>query len=205
MENPPRAQGTISARELIAILSPTRRPPTYGQVFQSEAEVQRQLEALRRWAERSGRIIDDEWAADLRAGVEGGGEEHFVYFAQGAEFVVKETRPDSWASGATAAQYFARWDDVGKLWPKLEAEVIGISGKSIWTRQKFVDGDNYIDRAEFEADMAKAGWDKTGLNRFRHAATGAEIRDAKPSNVIRGRDGTPWPIDVIVDSTGSIS
>jgi hypothetical protein len=39
---------------------------------------------------------------------------------------------------------------------------------------------------------------------FIHITTGAVIKDAKPSNGIRGRDGTVWPFDVVVESTGSL-
>lgn len=204
MEDSGATHAAIHSRELVLLLSPTRRPPAYGQVFQPEGEIQRQWEELRCWAEACGRLIDSEWASRLREGREGGGEEHFVYFRGDAGFVIKETRPDSWASGAAPAQYFARWDDIGKLWPKLEAMVIGVSEAAIWTRQRFVEGEIYKDRPALDADMTRNGWLRIEVNRYQHTASGAVIRDAKPSNVIRGRDGTPWPFDVIVESTGSL-
>lgn len=204
MEDSGPAQGAIPARELVPILSPDRSPPTYGQVFQPDAEIKRQWGALTSWAKDSGVFITPEGAKKLRKGDKGGGEEHFVYFDEVLGHVVKETRPDSWANKATAGQYFQRWKDIGKLWPALEPEVIGVSDGAIFTRQKFIDGDVYENRADLMADMKTNGWEPAGYGKFRHEATGAVIGDARPSNVIRGRDGTVWPFDVIVESTGNL-
>lgn len=143
-------------------------------------------------------------AEALRKGREGGGEEHFVYFDESTSHVIKETRPDSWANKATAGQYFQRWHDLGTLCPALEAEIIGVSSDSIFTRQRFIDGDIFESRAALEADMRVNGWERIAPNHFRHLETGAVIVDAKPSNVIRGRDGTVWPSDVVVESTGNL-
>lgn len=204
MENPLGAHRAIRARELVAVVSPDRQPPLYGQVFQSAAEVERQWSALTSWAAKNGLLLSPEQAAKLRRGREGGGEEHFVYFDEHEIHVIKETRPDSWANKASAGQYFQRWRDVGILWPALEAELIGISGHSIFVRQRFIDGDVFESRADLEGDMSANGWERIGSARFRHIATGAVIRDAKPSNVIRGRDGSVWPFDVVVESTGCL-
>jgi hypothetical protein len=204
MEDSSGARAAIRARELVAILSPDRKPPVYGQVFQSDAEVQRQWSALKSWAKKNGAFLSLDQVMALRKGKEGGGEEHFVYFDENASHVIKETRPDSWANKATAGQYFQRWHDIGKLWPALEAEVIGVSDASIFTRQRFIDGDIFESRSDLEADMKMNGWERIGPNRFRHHETGALITDAKPSNVIRGRDGTVWPFDVVVVSTGNL-
>jgi hypothetical protein len=204
MENPLGAQKAIRARELVAVVSPDRKPPLYGQVFQSDAEVQRQWSALTFWAAENGLLLSPEQAAKLRRGREGGGEEHFVYFDEHEIFVIKETRPDSWANRASAGQYFQRWVDLGTLWPALEAELVGISDHSIFVRQRFIDGDLFGDRAVLEADMSANGWERIGPIRFRHISTGAVVTDAKPSNVIRGRDGSVWPFDVVVESTGSL-
>ena len=202
MENPLGAQEAIRARELVAVVSPDRKPPLYGQVFQSDAELERQWSALTCWAAEKGVILSIVQIETLRRGREGGGEEHFVYFDECSNHVIKETRPDSWANKASAGQYFQRWVDLGTLWPALEAELIGISDHSIFVRQRFIDGDLFKDRAVLEADMAANGWERIGPIRFRHLATGAVITDAKPSNVIRGRDGSVWPFDVVVESTG---
>lgn len=140
----------------------------------------------------------------LRRGREGGGEEHFVYFDENSNHVIKETRPDSWANKASAGQYFQRWVDLGTLWPALEAELIGIDGHSIFVRQRFVDGDLFEDRASLDAGMGANGRERIGSIRFRHHASGAVITDAKPSNVIRGRDGSVWPFDVVVESPGNL-
>ena len=204
MEDSSGADEAIRARELVAILSPGRKPPVYGQVFQSEAEVLRQWSTLISWAKDKGVFLSPDQAKALRKGKEGGGEEHFVYFEKNATHVIKETRPDSWANKAAAGQYFQRWNDIGKLWPALEAEIIGVTDDSIFTRQRFIDGDIYESRAALEADMAANGWEKIGLNRFSHPESGAVITDAKPSNVIRGRDGAVWPFDGVVESTGNI-
>jgi hypothetical protein len=204
MEDSSGAPAAIRARELVAILSPDRTPPVYGQVFQSDAEVQRQWSALKSWAKKNGAFLSPDQANTLRQGKEGGGEEHFVYFDESASHVIKETRPDSWANKATAGQYFQRWHDIGKLWPALEAEVIGVSETAIFPRQRFIDGDIYESRSDLVADMNRNGWERIDPNRFRHRKTGALITDAKPSNVIRGRDGSVWPFDVVVESPGNI-
>lgn len=204
MENPLGAQKAIRARELVPVVSPDRNPPLYGQVFQSAAEVERQWSALTSWAEERGMLLSLSQVEALRRGREGGGEEHFVYFDENCHHVVKETRPDSWANKASAGQYFQRWADLGTLWPALEAEVIGIDGHSIFVRQRFVDGDLFEDRASLDAGMNANGWERIGSIRFRHLPSGAVITDAKPSNVIRGRDGSVWPFDVVVESTGSL-
>ncbi len=204
MENPFGAQKAIRARELVAVVSPDRKPPLYGHVFQSSAEVERQWSALNSWAAENGRLLTPAQVEMLRSGREGGGEEHFVYFDENSDHVIKETRPDSWANKASAGQYFQRWHDLGTLWPALEAEFVGISGQSIFVRQRFIDGDIVQNRALLEADMRANGWERIGASCFRHITTGAVIKDAKPSNVIRGRDGTVWPFDVVVESTGSL-
>jgi hypothetical protein len=203
MEDSSGANEAIRARELVAILSPDRKPPLYGQVFQSDTEVERQWSALISWAKENGAFLSPNQAKALRKGKEGGGEEHFVYFDENATHVIKETRPDSWAK-ATAGQYFQRWHDIGKLWPALEAEVVGVSDESIFTRQRFIDGDIYESSAALEADMKTNGWERIAPNHFWHNETGAVIVDAKRSNVIRGRDGAIWPFDVVVKSTGNI-
>jgi hypothetical protein len=204
MENPLGAQKAIRARELVAVVSPNRRPPLYGQVFQSAAEVDRQWAALTGWAAENDMLLSPGQAERLRHGREGGGEEHFVYFEEHESHVIKETRPDSWANKASAGQYFQRWIDLGTLWPALEAELVGIYDRSIFVRQRFIDGDVFEDRAVLEADMRANGWERIGAIRFRHVGTGAVITDAKPSNVIRGRDGSVWPFDVVVESTGCL-
>jgi hypothetical protein len=203
MEKPLGAQKAIRARELVAVVSPDRKPPLYGQVFQSAAEVERQWWALTSWAGKHGLILSRAHVERLRRGREGGGEEHFVYFDEYESHVIKETRPDSWANKASAGQYFQRWRDLGTLWPALEAEFVGTFGHSIFVRQRFIDGDVFESRAHLEADMGAKGWERSGANRFSHLASGAVITDAKPSNVIRGRDGAVWPFDVVVESTGS--
>lgn len=204
METPLGAQKAVRARELVAVVSPNRRPPLYGQVFQSAAEVERQWSALSFWAAQKGLLLSPAQVEEFRRGREGGGEEHFVYFDDRSSHVVKETRPDSWANKASAGQYFQRWHDLGTLWPALEAEFIGISSHAIFVPQRFVDGDIVESRADLEADMGANGWERIGAIRFRHIKTGAVITDAKPTNVIRGRDGTVWPFDVVVESTGSL-
>lgn len=159
MENPLGAQKAIRARELVAVVSPNRKPPLYGQVFQSAAEVERQWSALTSWAEEKGMLLSLSQVEALRRGREGGGEEHFVYFDENSNHVIKETRPDSWANKASAGQYFQRWFDLGTLWPALEAELIGIDGHSIFVRQRFVDGDLFEDRASLDAGMGENGWE----------------------------------------------
>jgi hypothetical protein len=57
MENPLGAQKAIRARELVAVVSPDRKPPLYGHVFQSSAEVERQWSALNSWAAENGRLL----------------------------------------------------------------------------------------------------------------------------------------------------
>jgi hypothetical protein len=196
------AQGAVSPGELVAALSPNRKPPLYGQVFQSSAEISRQKAELKNWAAGNGLTLTPDQASALTRGKQrGGGEEHDVF--RDGESVIKATRGDSWAAGASPAQYFQRWEDIGKLWPALKPEVIGIEGDRIWTRQTFIDGDVYSNPADLTRDMDAAGWDRLGPRRFKHRASGAVISDVKPSNVIRGKDGRMWPFDVIVDDIGT--
>ena len=53
--------------------------------------------------------------------------------------------------------------------------------------------------------MAEFGWEKIAPAKFKHKQSGAIISDARPSNVIKGADGRPWPFDVMVDDLGSFS
>jgi hypothetical protein len=196
------AQGAVSQGELVAVLSPNRKPPLYGQVFQSSAEISRQKAELKNWAASNGLALTPDQASALTRGKQrGGGEEHDVF--RDGESVIKATRGDSWAAGASPAQYFQRWEDIGRLWPALKPEVIGIEGDRIWTRQTFIDGDVYSNPADLTRDMDAAGWDRVGPRRFKHRVSGAVISDVKPSNVIRGKDGRMWPFDVIVDDIGT--
>lgn len=80
--------------------------------------------------------------------------------------------------------------------------MVGIEGDRIWVRQQFVDGDVYEKSDELQKDLEEAGWEKIGPMRYRDRKSGAIIRDAKPSNVIRGKDGRLWPFDVVVEDVG---
>lgn len=202
LQKPRGETGPVSTRELVEVLSPERTPPTYGQVFVSEQKIRKEKSELKDWALRNGLHINARELADLKRGKEkGGGEEHFVYFD--GDSVIKETRSDSWAGGASPSQYFQRWADIGKLWPALEPELLGVSGDSIIVRQRFIDGQVFIDAKSLDRAMVKQGWERVSPAKYRHIQTGAIIGDVRPGNVIRGRDGSVWPFDVIVEKLGT--
>ena len=173
----------IQAGELVPLLSPSRCPPGYNRVFQSEGEIQRQVRALRNWAKSDGLFLSpaDEQSIRGRAEASGGGEEHNVllFRQEGESFVIKETRRESGFPGMAPAQYFARWEDLGKLWPALAVVLVGVSDHAIWVKQDFIDGEVYQDRSELDQDVADRGWVKPGPPQFTHKGTDAVIGDVK--------------------------
>jgi len=196
--------GTIS-HQLVAELSPSQKPPVYGQVFQTDAEVKRQRELLQELAEVYRLRVDEDFLAAIRdiALEETEGQEHEVYYSN-MEWVTKVTKFDSWASGASPAQYFQRWIDLGILYPDLEPEVLGIlkDGRII-VRQKAVQGRVFNSPSQLQAEMERQGWEKLSGRKYRHHETKAVISDVSSSNVILGEDGALWPFDVVVHDLGT--
>lgn len=196
--------GAVS-RKLVAELSPGKKPPIYGQVFQTEAEVIRQRMLLQELAEALGLRVDDGFLTTIRNSAleETEGQEHEVYYTS-TEWVTKVTKADSWASGASPAQYFQRWIDLGILYPDLEPEVLGIleDGRII-VRQKAIQGRVFDSSSSLQAEMERQGWERISGRRYRHHESKAEISDVSSSNVILGEDGAIWPFDVVVQDLGS--
>lgn len=197
----------IQAGELVPLLSPSRRPPGYNRVFQSEGEIQRQVRALRNWAKSDGLFLSpaDEQSIRGRAEASGGGEEHNVllFRQEGESFVIKGTRRESGFPGMAPAQYFARWGSRKTL-----AGPCCRAGRSV--------GSCYLGETGFHRWRSLSGSQRVGsgpggqrMGEARAAAiypqgNGRCHRRCEASNVIKGLDGEPWPFDVIVESTGSL-
>jgi len=203
-EKQARSSGSVS-RQFAKELSPEREPLIYGQGFHSESEVRRQREKLIEIARGKGILLDAEEEARIRRDAEAfdEGQEHEVFFA-GDEWVTKITKKDSWAAGAAPAQYFARWADLGTLFPKLEPQVIGVlpDGRIV-VRQEFIKGTTFDSVSSLQSAMEANGWEKLDGSKYRHRETKAIISDARPPNVIRDDEGGVWPFDVVVHDVGT--
>jgi Serine/Threonine/Tyrosine Kinase found in polyvalent proteins len=199
--------------EALGVTDGTVQPWHLGRPGIDEA-VAKEADRLVEIAKEEGVYLDPDVDQEMRSkyGPPGGGAEHDVWLLPDKKNpIVIRSRIVDGATGSqtetTPSLYLKRLEDNSAIVPKLSMEIIGVSRKygktKVWTAQPFVDKTRmFSSDAALERALIKAGWKDLGNNIWRHAKTGEQITDVHRGNILLGKDGKMYAIDIIPVKTG---
>ena len=169
-----------------------------------DAERQRQLSILARWAQDSGKLIPSErWVTPEELGAE-----HRVFYDPSRSSAIKITNSGKCGmtyrqgqpEAATPIEYLERWLNHNSLFADtvwLEGVMQTPSGPCMAVGQIWIEGE--VPAVEtVESFMKGLGFEKTALPEcFFRSSDSMAVMDCHTGNFILGNDGILYPIDVI--------
>jgi len=123
-------------------------------------------------------------------------------------FVIRWTKLDMFGlPGRTPDEYLQRWRLQNVAFPDTAATFLGYTMNArgngvILTSQRYFEGTKKSQRV-IDLAFAKLGFERIagGEPSYRNAASGVEIHDAKPDNVIFDKAGNMHPFDVWINDS----
>ena len=178
----------------------------------SFAEIEAQDARLAEWARGTGNYLEIEHLEDLSgmADLEFKGNEHNViaFLKRPEPFVIRWTKLDMFGlPGRTPGEYLQRWRLQNAAFPDTAACFLGYTTNArgngvILTSQRYFEGTKKS-RKVLDQAFSKLGFQHMagGEPSYRNDATGVEIHDAKPDNVIFDKPGNMFPFDVWINDS----